>query len=115
MTKTFFTARLRLSLIAGLFVLLAACGSHTETVKAPPSSYIRLSLVPPPDPLPEKPQTPEDPTMEVWRPGHWSYDGNSFKWVPGRLMPKPYPTASWVQDRWFKHTYGWGFVPGHWM
>jgi hypothetical protein len=107
-------SRLALIVLAPVFLTLAACSS-TETVKAPSPSYIQLAPVAPPEPLFEVRQQPVDPMIEMWRPGYWSHDGQKFKWVSGRLMPKPYPTATWNGDRWFKFTYGWAFIPGHWM
>lgn len=110
--------RLPLLVCLGVLPLLLAVGacSSTESVKTPlPSPYIRLAPTAPPDPVTEIKQTPNDSMLEIWRPGYWAYDGQNFTWVPGTLMPKPYPSATWCADRWFKFTYGWGFIPGHWM
>ena len=107
--------RLALLIVLPMLLALAACGSSREEITGLPSSYIQLSPTPPPVAPYEEPQHPSDPLHEIWRPGHWSYDGISFNWVPGTIMPKPEPTAAWCSDRWDEHTFGWGFVPGHWQ
>jgi hypothetical protein len=107
--------RRSLFLILPLLLALAACGSPTEQVKAPPSSFIQLAPVQPPINRYEDPVTPANPMTEVWRKGYWTYDGSEFRWNAGRLISRPSPTAVWCPDRWYQHTYGWGFVPGHWM
>ena len=107
----------RFMLLAALpmLLMLSACDSSREEVTGLPSSYYRMSPTPPPVAPFEEKQQVADPLHEIWRPGYWSYDGVSFSWVPGHVMPKPEPTAAWSTDRWDEHTFGWGFVPGHWQ
>ncbi len=56
-----------------------------------------------------------DPQTEIWRPGYWSLTtGGEFVWIPGEVVPRPTPTATWSAPRWFQRAYGWTFEPGHW-
>ncbi len=106
----------RLSLFFALPFLLAisACGTK-ETSPMQPYPYVKLSLVSPPDTPYEEPLRSENPMQEIWRPGYWLYDGMSFNWIPGHLMPRPSPTSVWSPDHWEKRTYGYAFVEGYWQ
>ncbi len=91
-------------------MLLSACG----TVDEPMTPYTQLSLVSPPDTPYEEKLVPNDPSHQLWRPGHWDYNGMEFTWVPGEMLTRPTLSAVWSADRWDKRTFGWAFVPGHW-
>ncbi|MCL2469715.1 MAG: hypothetical protein FWF24_05745 [Alphaproteobacteria bacterium] len=98
---------------------LYACGTsqpvQEETVEVPPFPYVRLAPSAPPRPMPEILYPPANPMREVWRAGHWDYDGRQFNWVEGQYMERPHPTAAWTPDRWERRTFGWAFVPGFWQ
>jgi hypothetical protein len=106
------TKRASLPLIFGLLACLAlgACAGEEEAF-----SYTQLSPVPPPDVPYEPAPRAENPMAEIWRPGHWSYTGTEFFWVPGVMLPRPSITAVWAPDRWDQRAYGWAFVPGYWQ
>jgi hypothetical protein len=38
----------------------------------------------------------------------------AFVWVPGRVIPRPSPTAVWASAHWNHHLFGWSFEEGHW-
>ncbi|MDX2029003.1 MAG: hypothetical protein SFW62_10290 [Alphaproteobacteria bacterium] len=108
------------SFTALAIVLLVTAGcecfscSDEVVATATPSSYIQLAPTAPPAPLAEEVPVLNSPQTTRWRPGYWSYDGTNFSWVSGEVIARPSPTAVWAPDRWFRHTYGWGFVPGRW-
>jgi len=105
-----------LSLIACV-VMLSACAYAPLKKEEQKQEYpfIRLAPSAPPQTKFEQKPEPTMPLRQIWRPGHWSYNGQSFDWVRGTYMLRPDPTASWIQDRWEKHLYGWAFIPGHWQ
>ena len=101
-------------------VVVALAGCETTQVVEPPAApaaptYVRLAPHPPPTPLFEIPDTSDNPRKEIWRPGYWAYEDGEFYWVSGKLIPRPSPTAVWAADMWVQHSYGWGFLPGHWQ
>ena len=55
-----------------------------------------------------------NPQAEIWRAGYWSLENHQFVWVPGKVIPRPDPTAAWRPAHWIHHTYGWSFEMGHW-
>ncbi len=55
-----------------------------------------------------------DPQAEIWRPGYWALKAGQFVWIPGKVIPRPSPTAVWATSHWVHHTYGWSFDKGHW-
>jgi hypothetical protein len=96
-----------LGIIVALPFMLSACDTVDETAvaeDAPPS------MGPEPDFVP----VIQNPQGEIWRPGYWAMSHNNFIWVPGKIIPRPDPTAIWTQARWVHHTYGWSFEEGHW-
>lgn len=106
------------ALIAATFILAACAGSPAERQTAAQDAaiqpYVRLAPSAPPQNLLETKPQPTLPMKQIWRPGHWDYDGAKFNWIAGSYMLRPDPTATWIADRWEKHTYGWAYIPGHW-
>jgi len=95
----------KIILSAGVLAL-AAC----DTVGG-----VFTSPTPPPANEPEvKPVS--NSRAEIWRAGYWMPAGDGqFEWVPGKLIPRPSPSAVWAPAYWAHHTYGWTFVAGHWQ
>lgn len=66
-------------LLAPAFALTTGCYVKTEKeeVKQPPpaptSSPLRVE---------ERPAAPS--SADVWRPGHWDWNGHEYVWVPGQ-------------------------------
>lgn len=109
----------RLALIATV-TMLAACAippasNHRDRATEEVSyQYTRLAPSAPPQIIFETKPIPTLPMKQIWRPGHWEYDGVKFNWTHGIYILRPDPTASWVRDRWERHTYGYAFIAGHW-
>jgi hypothetical protein len=113
--KLLFLAAFALALpLAGCETDSASPEPYVTSEAQPAKNYIRLSPNAPPEKPPEtKPLI--DTRNQIWRPGHWSYDGNQFTWVPGEVMDKPTFSACWSPDRWEKREYGWAFITGYWQ
>jgi len=124
MNKFFTSLPIRNFALAALALLLLSacencltCGDN-YVADAPVysnQSYIQLAPTAPPPPMAEEVPVNNNPRAQIWRPGHWYYNGSSFSWTSGEFIPRPSPTATWSPDHWSRHTYGWGFVPGHWQ
>ncbi len=97
-----------------LLFSLAGCTGVTYRASTAPSRFVLLAPSPPPSVPPETPDSPRDPSLHIWRPGYWDYDGRIFSWVPGTLIRRPSPSALWSPDRWERRAYGWAFVRGYW-
>src|SRR5215467_3218484 len=50
----------------------------------------------------------------VWTTGYQRWDGQRYRWVPGRWVRPPRGGAVWVPPRWVPRGNGWVFYPGHW-
>ena len=86
---------------------LAACGSTSGAL---------TSSTPPPLNEPEVKPALQNPRAEIWRAGYWLPSGDGgFEWIPGKLIPRPSPSAVWAPAYWAHHAYGWTFVAGHWQ
>jgi hypothetical protein len=105
------TIRLFSFALLGAFALsLAACADDPQIFP-----YGQLSPVPPPEaPFEATPQL-ASPSTEIWKPGHWNYNGLDFFWVSGTVVSRPSNTAVWSADRWEQRGYGWAYVPGYWQ
>jgi len=96
------------------FVLSACSGTVDDTMVAenPPPQSVEQA---PPQQAPEEIiPVIQDPQNELWRPGYWAMINHAFVWVPGKIIPRPSPTAAWHSACWVHHTYGWSFEMGHW-
>jgi len=109
---------LALSLACLALLSAAGCSDQTyvypEDVNASPDAY-ELSPVAPPAPSEEIKVGYNDPRTQVWRPGHWTYEGQRFYWIPGEVLTRPSATAVWSSDRWEHRQYGWVFIHGYWQ
>ena len=94
------------SALASLPFVLSSC--------ATPNDGVIVELPPPADEVEVSPVI-NNPQSEIWRSGYWSIsEGGGFVWIPGKVIPRPAPTAVWAPARWVHHTYGWSFEQGHW-
>ena len=108
-TTSHFIAARALFLLAALFLPFALSACETQDNEA------ILETTPPPEAHLEPVPTITNPQIEIWRPGYWAMnDRTSFVWVPGKIIPRPSPTAVWSPARWVNHSYGWSFEQGHW-
>ncbi len=111
------TSALLSALLASFLLVACADDLPSEPVAQPaaPFPFIRLSPSSPPDTPFEQAPINYEPGKQVWRKGHWSYDGKDFAWISGTFIEKPHPTAAWTPDRWEKRQFGWAFIPGYWQ
>ena len=61
---------------------------------------ISVSFGPPPLPVYDQPQCPEEGWM--WVPGYWAWDADNedYYWVPGTWVPAPEPGYLWTPPWW---------------
>lgn len=97
-------AGLILAVGAGLLASAAQAQDVVYVPTAPPTP--RVEVVPPPP--------PDRAAVEVWRPGHWRWDGAQYVWVGGHYVTVPRSGAVWVPGRWERHPRGWVYIEGHW-
>jgi len=73
---------------------------------------ISITVAPPPIPVYEQPDIPED--GYVWAPGYWAWGDEGYFWVPGTWVTVPETGMLWTPGYW-----GWGgdsfvFHTGYW-
>ncbi len=95
-------------------LLVSGCALPDENAPVLAYPYTRLAPMSPPDTPYEERQYPENPTLAIWRPGHWEFDGRDFNWTPGQLIARPSPDAVWSPDRWERRGFGYAYVHGYW-
>jgi hypothetical protein len=110
-------------------LLLAACGGKPMPgAKPPPPGWVAMAqnqpLVPrsmaPPPPLvprsmapPPPPARPPSPAVKDY--GHWQWEGQTYRWYPGRDTGSPSLQPTWVPGHWTSGASGdrvW--IPGYW-
>jgi len=104
------------SSVSGLALFLCVALSACCSTVPQPEEEQTVTWIPPAHEMEQIPLL-QDPTVEIWRPGYWSPGGpqGGFIWIPGRIIPRPSPTAIWRSARWVRHAYGWSFEQGHWQ
>jgi len=73
---------------------------------------------PPPVPPLQAEQQPLPPVsaeVQIWRPGHWEWDGRGYVWVPGQFQVKGNLTGAYQQGHWQQDQGGWVWVPWRWL
>lgn len=90
--------------LATAIVLLAAC---TQPLSPPPPV--------PPSQAEAMPLPPISPVDLVWRPGHWNWDGNGYRWISGQYEPRTDQTVMWRSGYWQQTPNGWTWQPPGWM
>ena len=111
---------LALGFCVALPVMLAGCDTLDMDDEATPAKTAETSPPPqnvqqtPPGIQPEAIPVIPDPQAEIWRPGYWAMSDGVYVWVPGKVIPRPSPTAVWATAYWMHHQYGWSFQEGHW-
>ncbi len=73
---------------------------------------VLITVGPPPIPLYEQPDCPDDGYL--WTPGYWAWEGAGYFWVPGTWVMAPAIGLLWTPGYW-----GWGghtyvFHAGYW-
>jgi hypothetical protein len=86
----------------------------SELAQAQIPAYPSVALpFPPPAAQNEFPPPAPSPSY-VWEPGHWSWNGVQFTWLPGRYVERPAVSASFVPGHWEHNATGWVWVEGRW-
>ncbi len=67
-----------------------------------PPPAVRYEPLPPPRPA------------HVWVRGYWAWDGNDYRWVPGR-WERARVGYVYVQPEWMQSPQGWQFRQGGWQ
>ncbi|HWF01707.1 MAG TPA: hypothetical protein VG248_18040 [Caulobacteraceae bacterium] len=69
---------------------------------------------PPPLPVYDQPQIPDD--GYIWVPGYWAWDQDygDYYWVPGAWVEPPEPGLLWTPGYWTLDNDQYGFIPGYW-
>jgi hypothetical protein len=68
-------------------------GTTTTTT----TTYNSVVTAPTAPPAPRVEVIPPSPgSRMVWEPGHWSFNGATWDWVPGHYEAAPQPTAQWI-------------------
>lgn len=92
-------------LFAGAFAL---AGCTIQTNPYPPVPAARTEVVPAP---------PVSATPQEWEPGHWTWTGQSYSWVPGQWVARASRGATWQNGYWARDptTGAWAWQPGRWV
>jgi hypothetical protein len=75
-------------------------------------------VAPPPVPPPQaeaQPLPPISADVQVWRPGHWEWDGRGYFWIPGEYQVKGNLSGQYQQGHWEQAPNGWVWVPWRWL
>ena len=54
------------------------------------------------------------PEGHAWIPGHWSWDGARYVWVPGQHMAVPEGFHTWTPGHWYAGGGHWFYASGYW-
>ncbi len=62
------------------------------------------------------PAPPPAAVTLIWQPGHYDWDGASYRWVPGQWVPRDGHGPLWSYGSWRRGAAGgWEWVPAHWI
>jgi YXWGXW repeat-containing protein len=90
----------------GLAAAAMACAS------APPRRVVYVVKAPPGDVVEVVPAQPG--AGYVWIRGHYRWDGDDYRWVPGHWGIVPTGYREWVPGHWAERHDQWFWVEGHW-
>ena len=74
--------------------------------------------VPPPVPPPQAEAQPLPPLAaeeQIWRPGHWDWDGRGYIWIPGEYQLRGGRSGTYQQGHWRQDQGGWVWQPWRWL
>ena len=89
-----------------LLLVLALSGCAAPPA-APPA-------IPPPQ-AEAMPLPPLSAEVQVWRPGHWNWDGRGYVWIPGEFQLRGTHSATFQQGYWRQRPSGWTWEPARWL
>ncbi len=90
---------------AGVILALAAC-SGPGAVEPPAVPPIRAERIPLP---------PASNATQIWQPGHWDWEGQSFVWLEGEWVPRAGHGPLWQDGYWRRDGSRFTWMPAHWM
>jgi hypothetical protein len=106
------SARNLTRLVVPALVALAV-GGAVSAASAQTSTVIIAPTAPPPPRVETIPPPPSQ--VEIWHPGHWSWNGSGWDWAEGHYVQRPQPTAVWEPGHWTQQSSGgYVWVDGHW-
>lgn len=104
----------RRALFGGVVIAIATSVA-LKAAQAQLQAEIIVPTAPPPPRVEVVPVLPpERVEREVWRPGHWQWNGHEYVWVAGHYVERPRRGAVWVPGRWERRPHGWVYLEGHW-
>jgi len=71
-----------------------------------------LIPIPPPE---EEIVTVRPSTSDVWIPGYWERQPDTWTWIKGRWEKPPHKHAHWQKGQWSWQEGTWAWHPGHWV
>src|ERR1700683_4775060 len=92
-------ALLTMSLTLGVLTLPTVAFAGAEIVTDAPPPPDRIEHAPPPR------------DGYVWGPGHWEWNGRSYRWISGTWITER-RAARWVADRWEPVGTQWHYIAG---
>lgn len=65
----------------------------------------------------EIPKPPVSEDMQIWQPGHWDWNGQTYTWRPGQWVLNTGHSNQWMDGFWSRNTVPGPCVwnPAHWM
>ena len=100
------------SLIAFCLMMIA---THRPTLAEPSIQWgVTISSGGPPPPVVRYEPLPPPRPAHVWVHGYWAWDGNDYRWLPGR-WERARVGYVYVQPEWIQSPEGWQFRQGGWQ
>ena len=97
------------SLIAFCLMMIA---THRPTLAEPSIQWgVTISSGGPPPPVVRYEPLPPPRPAHVWVHGYWAWDGNDYRWLPGR-WERARVGYVYVQPEWIQSPEGWQFRQG---
>lgn len=95
-----------------LVALVLAAGLSAACVGPPPRGVNYVRVRPPRAQVEIRTSAPG--RGHVWIDGYQSWDGDRYRWVPGRWEMAPSGNRKWAKGRWRSHRGQWYWVDGRW-
>ncbi|MEO6324319.1 MAG: hypothetical protein ABIT01_07710 [Thermoanaerobaculia bacterium] len=101
--------------VGPLALLVGLAVPATAQIPLPPLPHlqIRIGRTAPP-PIRYERVTVRPSRDVVWIKGFWDWDGDEWRWAPGRWERPERRNVRWIAPRYFREGPGWHYEPGHW-
>jgi hypothetical protein len=97
-------------LLLAISLSVGPVGALTLPRLACAGAEIVTDTPPPPDRVEHAPPRRDG---YVWGPGHWEWNGRSYRWISGTWITER-RAAHWIADRWEQEGTHWRYIAGHW-